>query len=374
MTEIPKRIRFLDLRAVNREIQGELSEAFAEVVDSGWYVLGPKLGAFEEAFAEFVGAKYCVGVGSGLDAISLALLGVDVGPGDEVLVPSHTYIATWFAVTHVGAIPVPVEPEPDLLNMDPERIEAAITPQTRAIVPVHLYGHPAEMDRILQVAQQHDLPVIEDAAQSHGARYRGRATGALGDAAAFSFYPTKNLGALGDGGAVTTSDSRIAERVRLLRNHGARRRYVHELLGRNSRLDELQARLLHVKLSHLEKWNAERQRQARIYLHELASADLVLPVERPWAEHVWHLFVIRTSRRQEIARALETRGIETLIHYPLAPHLQDAYAHLGIERGSLPLAERTQEQVLSLPIGPHLADRDIAEIAATIQEVLASSS
>lgn len=371
MTDSPKwRIRFLDLRHMNQEIHGELQNAFNEVVDSGWYVLGPDLTVFEEAFAEFVGVQHCVGVGSGVDAISLALLGCGVGPGDEVLVPSHTYIATWFAVTHVGAMPVPVEPEPDLMNMDPERIEAAITPNTRAIVPVHLYGHPAEMEPILEIARRHGLSVIEDAAQSHGARYRDRMTGSFGDAAAFSFYPTKNLGAFGDGGAITTSDPLIAKRVRSLRNHGSLQRYVHETVGWNSRLDELQARLLHIKLPHVHRWNTARRKQAEIYIRELASSGVVLPVQRPWAEHVWHLFVIRTSRRTQIVKAMEERGIETLIHYPLAPHLQKAYAHLGIERGRLPLAEQAQEQVLSLPIGPHLTEADLVEVAATIREVL----
>lgn len=360
----------MDLRATNRDVHEELHQACAEVLDSGWYVLGPHVAAFEEAFAEFIGVDHCVGVGSGLDAISLALLAVGVSAGDEVIVPSHTYIATWFAVTDVGAIPVPVEPEPDLLNLDPDQVEAAITPRTRAIVPVHLYGHPAEMDPILEIARRRGLYVIEDAAQSHGARYRGRMTGSIGDAAAFSFYPTKNLGGYGDGGAVTTSDPLIAERVRLLRNHGAARRYMHEVVGHNSRLDAVQARLLHIKLPHVTRWNSIRQKQAAIYLRELEEVDVVLPAQRPWADHVWHLFVIRTSRRGELHQELDARGIETLIHYPLAPHLQGAYASLGIAPGTLPVAEEVQEIVLSLPIGPHLSESDVVEVAAAIRDVI----
>ena len=366
------RIRFADLLAVNRDVRSALDAAFSAVMDSGWYVLGPAVEEFERAFAEFVGVDHCVGVASGLDALSIALIAVGVEPGDEVIVPSHTYIATWLAVTHVGAIPVPVEPEPDLLNMDPRRIEAAITSQTRAILPVHLYGHPAEMDPIMQLAKDRQLVVVEDAAQSHGALYRGRTTGSTGHAAAFSFYPTKNLGAFGDAGAVTTDDPAVANRVRLLRNYGSEQRYVNRVVGRNSRLDELQARLLSVKLPNLPRWNSARQQQASLYLRELADADVTLPVQRPWAEHVWHLFVIRSPRRDELVASLEKAGIETLIHYPIAPHLQEAYSSLGYEKGMFPVAEKAQDEVLSLPMGPHLTDTDVVDVAAAVRGVVGS--
>lgn len=360
----------MDLLAANREVRPALDRAMATVMDSGSYILGHSVSEFEHAFAGFVGVEHCVGLASGLDALSVALLALGVEPGDEVIVPSHTYVATWLAVTHVGAIPVPVEPQPDLLNIDPHRIEAAITPMTRAILPVHLYGHPAEMDPIMQLAGDHELVVVEDAAQSHGALYRGRRTGSIGHAAAFSFYPTKNLGAFGDAGAVTTNDSAVADRVRLLRNYGSDKRYVNRVIGRNSRLDELQAGMLSVKLPHLSRRNSVRQAQAALYLQELADANVTLPVCRSWADHVWHLFVIRSARRDHLLRSLAQVGIETLIHYPIAPHLQEAYASLGYEKGALPVAEEAQDQVLSLPIGPHLTDADVVEVAAAVRQVV----
>ena len=301
-------IPFLDLRATYLDLRQEIDEAVARVLDSGWYLLGDELTAFEREYATYVGSKHCIGMANGLEAMHLVLRAKGIGPGDEVIVPSNTYIATWLAVTHAGATPVPVEPDERTYNLDPARIEAAITPRTKAILPVHLYGQPADMDPICAVAQQYGLFVLEDAAQCQGARYKGRRVGALGDATAWSFYPTKNLGALGDAGAVTTDDDDLADRVRVLRNYGSRVRYVAEVQGFNSRLDEIQAAVLRVKLRHLDDWNARRSQIATRYLAELATTDLLLPCVPNWAEPVWHLFVIRSPRREEHPKSAQDHG------------------------------------------------------------------
>jgi len=348
-------IPFLDLQAINAAQRGELLAAFERVLDSGWYVLGQEVQAFEREYAAWCGAAHAVGVANGLEALSLVLRAWDIGAGDEVIVPSNTYIATWLAATHVGATPVPVEPEERSFNIDPARIEAAITPRTRALLPVHLYGRPAEMAPILEIARRHGLKVLEDGAQAHGATYRGQRLGALGDATAWSFYPGKNLGALGDGGAITTDDAALAERLRTLRNYGSQRKYHNEVIGFNSRLDELQAALLRVKLPQLQAGNVQRSAIAQQYLAGLAGLPgLVLP-DAPLAagcSSAWHLFVVRHAQRDRLAAALPAAGVGTVIHYPVAPHLQPAYAPLGRLAGSLPISERLHAEVLSLPIGP----------------------
>lgn len=348
------KVPFLDLHAAYAELREEIDQAVARVLESGWFLLGEELEAFESAWAQYCGTRYAVGVGNGLDALHLILRALDVGPGDEVLVPSHTFVATWLAVSQIGARPVPVEVDPATYNMDPERLEAAITPRTRAVIPVHLYGQPVDIDPILDLARRRGLRVVEDAAQAHGARYRGKRVGGLGDAAAWSFYPGKNLGALGDGGAVTTDDFEIADRIRRLRNYGSRVKYQHEIEGVNSRLDEIQAAVLRVRLGRLDEWNARRSAVAKVYREELSGTALVLPTVPAWAEPVWHLFVVRSELRDGFRSRLATAGVETLIHYPVPPHLQTCYARLGHSRGALPISESLASRVLSLPIGPHL--------------------
>lgn len=348
-------IPFLDLQAAYVELRGEIDAAVARVLASGWYVLGPEVEVFERAYAAYCEVDHCVGVGNGLEALTLALRAMEVGPGDEVIVPSNTYIATWLAVSHVGAMPVPVEPDEATFTIDPARITAALTPRTKVILPVHLYGHPAELDPILALARERGLRVLEDAAQAHGARYKGRRIGGHGDAVAWSFYPGKNLGALGDGGAVTTNDADLAARLRLLRNYGSRVKYHNEVAGFNSRLDPLQAAVLAVKLKHLDVWNDRRRALAAAYTAALENSGLRLPQVASWAEPVWHLYVVRSPARDALQATLGKAGIETLIHYPVPPHLQPAYATLGMLRGSFPLAEAMANEVLSLPMGPHTA-------------------
>ncbi len=365
------KIPFLDFGPMNNPLRAELLAAFNRVMDSSWYILGPETEAFEAEFAAYCGVDHCIGVGNGLDALHLILRGMEIGPGDEVIVPSNTYIATWLAVTHSGAKPVPVEPDTRTYNLDPTRIEAAISPRTRAIIAVHLYGQPADMDAIHAIAEKHGLKVIEDAAQAHGARFKDKTTGALGHAAGFSFYPGKNLGALGDGGAVTTDDRALAERVRMLRNYGSPIKYKNDEKGFNSRLDELQAAFLRVKLSQLDGWNQARRSIAERYIAQLNDTGLVVPWVPDWAAPIWHLFVVRTALRDELQRYLSDMGILTLIHYPIPPHLQTAYSDLGLIKGALPLAEAIHQEVLSLPIWPGMTevqcDRVIEAVAkATI--------
>ena len=349
-------IPFLDLKATYTELKDELDAAAERVLSSGWYILGEEVEAFEAAWAEYCGAKFCIGVGNGLEALHLILRAMDIGAGEEVIVPSNTYIATWLASSYAGATAVPVEADPRTYNLDPDRIEAAITPRTRAIMPVHLYGQPADMDAINAIAQKHNLKVIEDAAQAHGARYKGRSVGALGDAAGWSFYPGKNLGAIGDAGAITTNDAAIAEKVRVLRNYGSRVKYYNEVKGFNSRLDPLQAAFLSTKLRHLDEWNARRKISVRQYQTGLSQApDVIVPHVPDWAEPVWHLFVVRHPQRDALQQHLKAAEIGTLIHYPVPPHLSGAYQDAGWHAGAFPLAEQFARSVLSLPIGPHLS-------------------
>lgn len=358
-------IPFLDLSAPYRELQSQIDAAVARVLASGWYILGPEVEGFEAEWAAYCGAGQAVGLANGLDALILALRALDVGPGDEVIVPSNTYIATWLAVTAVGAKPVPVEPDPATHNIDPARIEAAITPATRVLLPVHLYGQPADLDPILALARAHGLAVVEDAAQAHGARYKGRRIGAHGDVVCWSFYPGKNLGALGDAGAITTDRADLADRIRVLRNYGSRVKYVNEAQGVNSRLDPIQAAVLRVKLAVLDAWTERRRQVAAAYAEGLAGTGLILPQVPDWADPAWHLYVLRSPDRDGLQRRLAEAGVGTLIHYPIPPHRQGAYAGLGLEAGSLPLAEQLAGEVLSLPMGPHLgADQVQAVIAA----------
>jgi len=348
-------VPFLDLKRQYLEMKGDIDLACKRVLESGFYIMGNELELFESEFASNTSCKHCIGVGNGLDALNLILRAMEIGSGDEVIVPANTYIATWLAVSFAGATPVPVEPNDRTYNIDAGRIEAAITKNTRAIIVVHLYGQPADMDAINEIANRHGLKVIEDAAQAHGARYKGKRVGSLADAAGFSFYPTKNLGAMGDGGAVVTNDDAIAERVRLLRNYGSRIKYSNEVKGINSRLDELQAALLRVKLRWLDEWNERRMNAARRYFLGLKwNSGVTLPFVPEWAEPVWHLFVIQTPDRESLQDMLKRSGVETLIHYPIPPHLSGAYADLSWKKGEFPVSENLANRVLSIPIGPHL--------------------
>jgi len=358
-------IPFLDLRASYLELKPQIDAAISRVLDSGWYILGPEVEAFEADWAAYCGAGYAVGLANGLDALTLALRALDVGPGDEVIVPSNTYIATWLAITAVGARPVPIEPDPVTHNMDPARIVVAITPRTKVLLPVHLYGQPADLDPILALARTHGLAVVEDAAQAHGARYKGRRIGAHGDVVCWSFYPGKNLGALGDAGAITTDRADLADRIRVLRNYGSRVKYVNEMQGANSRLDPLQAAVLRVKLAVLDEWTTRRRAVAALYAQGLEGCGLVLPHVPDWADPAWHLYVVRSPDRDRLQARLTSAGVGTLIHYPIPPHMQAAYAGLSTPAGALPLAEQLAGEVLSLPMGPHLAtDQAQAVIAA----------
>jgi len=355
-------VAFLDLKAAYTELAAELDAAVLRVSHSGWYIGGQEVESFEADFAAYTEAKYCVGVGNGLDALILALRALDIGPGDEVIVPSHTFIATWLAVSAVGAIPVPVEAVAGSYNLDAASAEAHVTSRTKAILPVHLYGIPADMDAICKLAKKHGLAVIEDAAQAHGAKVRGNRVGSHGDVVAWSFYPGKNLGALGDGGAITTNHADIAQRIRQLGNYGSSVKYFNDERGVNSRLDPIQAAVLAVKLKHLDTWNKRRQDIARIYSRALAGLPLALPQVPDWAEAVWHLFVIATPQRELLQTYMTRTGIQTLIHYPAPPHLQAAYRDLSLAAGNLPVAERYANEVLSLPIGPQLAMPDVGKV------------
>lgn len=366
MAEI--RIPFLDLGATYSELRGELDDAYQRVMDSGWFIMGAELTAFEEEFAASVTAAHCVGVGNGLEALTLALRALDVGAGDEVIVPANTYIATWLAVTTVGATPVPVEPDAATYNIDPALIADAITPRTRVILPVHLYGRPADLDTILKIAGEHGLRVVEDAAQAHGARYQGEPIGAHGDIVCWSFYPGKNLGAFGDGGAITTNSAVLEDRVRVLRNYGSRVKYENEVLGVNSRLDELQAAFLRVKLRHLESWNTRRATISHRYTEGLNDVSGVSCPEVPGAaEPSWHLYVVASPNRDRLKEHLASRGIGTLIHYPIPPHRQTAYQDYT-QATDLPITDRLAAEVLSLPIGPHLDVGDADSVVDAIRE------
>jgi dTDP-4-amino-4,6-dideoxygalactose transaminase len=349
-------IPMVDLKAQYRSIRLEIDEAIQGVLDSAGFIMGEAVGAFEASFSSFCGADHCVGVSSGTSALTLALLAMDVGPGEEVIVPSHTFTATAEAISAVGATPVFVDIDPLTYNLDPLRLKQSITQSTRVIMPVHLYGQPADMPRINAVACEAGLSVVEDAAQAHGASLGGKMVGTMGDVACFSFYPGKNLGAYGDAGALTTNDHAIADQVSLLRNHGRRSKYLHEIVGYGERLDTIQAAVLQVKLGHLMDWNGKRRRLAARYGALLGNCEVILPFVAEHAEPVWHLYVIRTDKRDSLLEFLISRGIGAGVHYPVPLHLQQAYAHLGYVRGDLPVTEMVADTCLSLPIYPEMTD------------------
>ena len=365
------KVPFLSFEAQHGPLRKAMLDAFARVYDSTWYVLGNEVLQFEAAYATFNQVAHAVGVANGLDALVLALRALGIGPGDEVIVPSNTYIATWLAVTQVGAHPVPVEPDPDTSNLDPARISAALTLRTRAIMPVHLYGQACRMTEIMALARQHGLYVVEDNAQSQGAAFDGHLTGSFGDINGTSFYPGKNLGALGDAGAVTTNNADLAQRVRVLRNYGSQQKYYNEVVGYNSRLDELQAALLLTKLPELPTWTYQRQQVAAWYGQHLADiTGLRLPITTEGATHVYHLYVVHTTRRDALQQHLASQGIGSLIHYPVPPHRQQAYAALQLPTGSFPIAEALAATCLSLPMWPGMTEEHVAAVASAIRNCL----
>ena len=351
----------IDLAILGRQFQlhqAEYEEAALKVLRSGWYILGREVENFEKEFAKYLGAKFCVGVNSGLDALTLSVRALGIGAGDEVIVPANTYIATVLAITANGATPIFVEPD-EFHNLDASKIEPAITAKTKAIMVVHLYGQAAQMDKICAVAQKYNLKLVEDCAQSHGAKFSGKMTGTFGNAGCFSFYPTKNLGGFGDGGMVATDDEELAKTLKMLRNYGSEVKYHNKLEGVNSRLDEMQAALLRVKLSHLDELNDERKRIAEKYLNGIKNSRLILPQLRAGSEHVYHQFVVRTERRDEFKKYLEDSGIKTVIHYPIPPHLAECYERLGYKRGDFPIAEQYADEVLSMPMFNGMTDEEI---------------
>jgi len=364
------KIPFLSFESSNKQIKAEILSSFEHFFDSSWYILGDQVKQFEQEYAAFNNVKHCIGVSNGLDALHLALKALDIGNGDEVIVPSNTYIATALAVSYVGAMPVFVEPDINTYNIDPAKIEAAVTSKTKAIMPVHLYGQACEMESIVAIAKKHNLFVVEDNAQAHGATYKGKLTGSWGNINGTSFYPGKNLGALGDAGAVTTNDQELAIKVALLRNYGSQKKYYNEAIGFNMRLDECQAGFLSVKLKYLKEWTAQRQEISGWYNEALKDIDdLILPSVAENASHVYHVYLIRTKYRDELQKYLADNGIDTLIHYPIPIHLQKAYQHLGFKRGDFPIAEEIAETCLSLPIWPGIDKRLVLKISETIKSI-----
>ncbi len=367
-------VPFVDLQTQYREIKGEIDAAIARVIESAAFVLGREVEAFEGAFAEYTGARFCIGVNSGTAAIQLAVTACGSGAGAEVIVPANTFFASAEGVSTAGAVPVFVDADAASYTIDTTKIEAAITERTRAIMPVHLYGQAADLDPIFEIADRHNLAVIEDAAQAHGSLYRGRRVGALGQAGCFSFYPGKNLGAYGEGGAVVTNDAEIARRVRLLRDHGSERKYHHEIIGYNFRLEGIQGAVLGVKLRHLDRWNDLRRAHAARYNELLGATPLILPREMDYARHVYHLYVVQTEARDSLQQRLTEAGVQTGIHYPIPVHLQPAYSSLPYKPGDFPEAERQAARVLSLPMYPELTDEQIKHVAEAIQPSVFNSS
>lgn len=362
------KVPFVSFKPLEKELDVQLRAAFQRVYESSWYIGGKEDEAFEAAFAAYCSRQYCIGAGNGLDALMLALKALNIGQGDEVIVPSNTFIATALAVTYVGAVPVFVEPDIRTYNIDPAGIEEKITPKTKAIMPVHLYGQPCDMDPIMRTAKKHGLYVIEDCAQAHGAVYKGKVIGSFGDAAGFSFYPGKNLGALGDAGAVVTDDPALAAKIRALGNYGSDYKYHHIYKGSNSRLDELQAAFLSAKLPHMDRVNENRRAAAGKYLAGIKNPLIRLPYVLPETEPVWHVFAVRCSRRDDLAAFLEEKGIGTNKHYPIAMHLQECYKDLGIEKGSLPVAEEISATELSLPMYYGMTDEEIQYVIDCVNE------
>ncbi|MDP4142953.1 MAG: DegT/DnrJ/EryC1/StrS family aminotransferase [Bacillota bacterium] len=360
-------VPFVNLEVMHNEIRNEIFNKFMEVYNNNWFILGNEVKSFEEEFADFCNARYCIGCGNGLDALYLILRGYEIGVGDEVIVPSNTYIATSLAVSYAGAKPIFVEPDINSYNMDTDLIEQAITDRTKAIIAVHLYGQPAEMSRINYIAQKHNIKVIEDSAQAHGAIYKNRKTGSLGDAAGFSFYPGKNLGALGDAGAVVTNDEELADKIRAIANYGSRRKYYNRYKGTNSRLDEVQAAILRIKLKQLNKWNEFRDKIAQRYLEGINNSQIVKPhIGDYTTKHAWHLFVVRSEGRDDFQKYLNDSGIGTVIHYPIPMHLQEAYSDMNFTRGDFPIAEKISTEVLSIPLWYGMKEEEIQYVIDTI--------
>lgn len=363
------KIPFLNFEPMHAAIKAEMQMAFEQVYDSYWYVMGKHLTDFEQAYSEYNDVEYTVGVSNGLDALHLALKALGVGPGDEVIVPSNTYIATALAASYVGATPVFVEPNPLTYNIDPLNIEKAITPKTKAIIPVHLYGQACEMREIMYVADKYGVYVVEDNAQAHGATYQGKITGSWGHVNGTSFYPGKNLGALGDGGGVTTNNVELAQRVKVLRNYGSQIKYKNEVIGHNMRLDELQAAFLNVKLRYLNEWTIQRKQIAGLYNEVLQGvSELTIPYVHKDATHVYHLYVVKTQQREKLQKYLADKGVGTLIHYPIPPHLQEAYSYLKLSKGDFPIAEELADNCLSLPLWPGMTYKDVLYVVDNIKE------
>lgn len=361
-------IAFGELKTQYEAIKADIDRAIAEVLESGWFVLGKNVEAFEGEFADYVGTKHAIGVGSGTEALHIALLACGVEPGDEVLTVPNTAVPTASAISFANARPAFVDIHPESFNMDPSKIEASTTTKTKVLLPVHLYGQAADMDQILAVARERGLMVVEDACQAHGAEYKGRKVGTFGDIACFSFYPSKNLGAFGDGGIITTDNDHLAEQCRLLRNYGQKVRYYHSIKGFNSRLDEIQAAILRVKLRHLDAWNEARRRKALLYNQLLEGSGVITPLEMDYARHVYHLYVIRSHRRDDLQQFLAKNGVGTVIHYPVPVHLQEAYQELGYKQGEFPVAEAYAKEIVSLPMYPELSDESIRRVAAVVRE------
>lgn len=361
------KINFNKLKRGYEKYKDEYDKAAINVLESGWYILGENVEKFESNFSQFIGSKYCVGVNSGLDALILAVRALNIGYGDEVIVPANTYIATVLGITENRATPVFVEPD-EYYNLDADKIEGKITNKTKAIMVVHLYGQVANMKKIQDIAAKYNLYLLEDCAQSHGAKFEGKTTGTFGDIGCFSFYPTKNLGAFGDGGAIVTNNEKIADKIRTLRNYGSRRKYYNEIEGVNSRLDEMQAALLNVKLSHYRELRSEREKIAQKYLNEIRNPKIILPKIRKGAEHVWHLFVVQTENRDKLQNYLNENGIGTQIHYPIPPHLSEAYRYLGYKKGDFPITEKQANSVLSLPIYDGMTNEEAEYVIKAIND------
>jgi dTDP-4-amino-4,6-dideoxygalactose transaminase len=374
MAESAVKVPYLDLKAQYHGIKPEIDAAITGILESGQFVLGSEVASFEREFAAYCGSSECVALNSGTSALHLALLCAGIGPGDEVITVPFTFVASIAAILYCGAKPVLLDIDPQSLTLDPAAVEASITSRTKAILPVHLYGHPADMDPILEISRNHGLVVIEDAAQAHGAEYKGRRAGSLGDIACFSFYPTKNLGAYGEGGAITTNNSRYAQTIRMLRDWGQDRKYHHQLRGYNYRMEGMQGAILRVKLRHLEKWTEARRKIASQYSTLLTDCGLELPSEKSWARHAYHVYTLRSENRDGLQAALTATGIQTAIHYALPAHLQPAYADLNYGRGSFPVSEKAAAQVLSLPMYPELSAESIAEVARAVKKAGVSSA
>ena len=359
-------IPFLSFEIMHKQIESEVLSKFRKIYERNWFIKGKEVKKFEEEFAKFCESKYCIGCANGLDALYLILRGYDIGEGDEVIIPSNTFIATALAVSYSGAKPILVEADMNTYNINPDLIENAITPKTKAIIPVHLYGQPSDIDAIDIIAKKHNLKIIEDAAQAHGTLYKERKTGGLGDAAGFSFYPGKNLGALGDGGIIVTNDKKLEDKIRAIGNYGSEKKYHHLYKGTNSRLDEIQAGILRIKLKYLDKWNLERKRIADFYLQEIKNKNITKPLIADYSDPVWHLFIVRTEERDRLQKYLEEHGIQTLIHYPIPIHLQEAYKDMGWNMGDFPIAEKLSKEILSLPMWPGMTEKQIKHVVNTL--------